>query len=281
MSRRGAMIEGLKDQISRMMLQRPHSRELLASYEALLGILQGVKPSIPDPTIDSKIVEMKQKEGFPLFSREDLPIDLDSASKALRWFFLHLSGKQDRLEKAFNEISRRLQEDENLAEQLYSAVLARDMAALQEIAKQWGLPSSMLYFLAITSLKPSLSVIREKCRPLLSMEDWEQGYCPLCGSEPYMAYFDKKGKRHLHCELCGTEWAYPRVKCPFCQNEDQDTLGYFEPEEEEGLRVYFCKRCVRYIKTIDRRAFEKETPMDLEYLATLHLDILAEEEGFK
>jgi FdhE protein len=95
-----------------------------------------------------------------------------------------------------------------------------------------------------------------------------------------MACFAKGGERCLHCELCGQEWPYPRLKCPFCGNDEQETLGYFQAEQEEGFRVYFCRKCRRYIKTVDGRVFEEPAPMELEYLATLHLDLAAAERGF-
>jgi FdhE protein len=52
-------------------------------------------------------------------------------------------------------------------------------------------------------------------------------------------------------------------------------------EEEEGFRVDFCKKCNRYIKTLDKRAVVSLVPLELENLVTLHLDILAHEQGFK
>jgi hypothetical protein len=38
---------------------------------------------------------------------------------------------------------------------------------------------------------------------------------------------------------------------------------------------------MRYIKTIDKRAFEEVGPLELENLATIHLDLLANENEFK
>jgi len=64
-------------------------------------------------------------------------------------------------------------------------------------------------------------------------------------------------------------------------NRDPEDLGYFEAEGEEGLRVYFCNSCHRYLKTIDSRVFEEVAPLELESLATLHLDLIAEENGYK
>ena len=42
-----------------------------------------------------------------------------------------------------------------------------------------------------------------------------------------------------------------------------------------------CRKCQRYIKSIDERVFEELAPLDLEFLATIHLDLIAHERGFK
>jgi FdhE protein len=123
--------------------------------------------------------------------------------------------------------------------------------------------------------------LKEKLKGKVDKKNWEHGYCPICGSEPDMAYLDKTGKRNIHCSLCGDEWSYPRLRCPFCGNQDQQKLGYFRSEQEEGFRVDFCRSCSRYLKTVDRRVFEKPAPMELEFLSTVHLDVLADQQGFK
>jgi len=91
---------------------------------------------------------------------------------------------------------------------------------------------------------------------------------------------DKEGKRHLFCSQCGFEWRFRRVKCPFCGNEEQQTLSYFTVEGDERYRVDVCDVCKRYIKTLDFRNVGEEAILDVEDVATLHLDMLAHEEGY-
>ena len=68
---------------------------------------------------------------------------------------------------------------------------------------------------------------------------------------------------------------------PFCENNEPKELGYFVSEEEEGFRLDFCKKCNHYIKTLDMRVIDSPAPLELENLITLHLDMLAHEQGFK
>jgi FdhE protein len=71
-----------------------------------------------------------------------------------------------------------------------------------------------------------------------------------------------------------------RIKCPFCGNEEQQTLAYFTVEDDEMHRVDVCNACKRYIKTVDFRTAKDEANLEVEAIATLHLDMLASEEGY-
>ncbi len=251
--------------IDQIVAQRPFCKDILTSYKKLISILEPINVTLPEITLDENLKKIKLEEGFSLFSRDELPFDPNAATKAL-WQFLEYTSEEP---------------EQGLSTDIFKAVLAQDHDMLGKISAGLNIEPERLYFLAKTALKPSLNALKEYFSHELEKVGWDNGYCPLCGSEPNMAYLDKKGRRHLHCELCSLEWNYPRINCPFCKNQDHETLGYFYSENEEGFRVDFCKKCGRYIKTIDRRVFEQETPMELEHLATLHLDILAEQQGFK
>lgn len=274
------MTELLLEHIDRLIGKRPVSKDALISYRELVRLMKAVEPRPPSVPIEDRLKDLKREEGFPLFSRNELPVDLESASQLLTKFLDHLSGTEredaDGLKKAL-ETSKA---DNEWIGELFKAVLERDDDGLARAGKQMAVDPKVLQFLAQIALKPSLQVLRNALSGQMDKTGWDYGYCPVCGSQPDMAYFDKTGKRHLHCELCGEEWSHPRLRCPFCQNQDQKSLGYFHSEQEEGFRVDFCRKCKRYIKTVDMRVLEDAGPMELEYLATLHLDLLASKHGF-
>jgi FdhE protein len=91
---------------------------------------------------------------------------------------------------------------------------------------------------------------------------------------------EEVGKRSLLCSFCGYQWRIERLVCPFCGNKEQESLQYFHAEGEEAHRIDLCDKCHQYIKTIDLRKIEAIDPI-LEDLATLHLDILASQKGYK
>lgn len=275
------MYQDLLKHIDRIMQQRPVAKGVLTPFRELVIIMGEVRPETKPVVLEDRLKGIKREEGFPIFSRDDLPLDLDSASGLLKRFLDHLGATEREDREGLKKALIRSEAEPEWPERLFKAILRDDKKALSRIAKEVDLDPMVLQFLGGMAIKPSLSALRDSISDTIDRVGWEHGYCPLCGSRPDMAFFEKTGKRYLHCELCGEEWPFPRVRCPFCDNHDHETLGYFQAEEEEGFRVDFCKQCQRYVKTIDKRVFEEPAPLELENLATIHLDLLATEHGFK
>jgi FdhE protein len=151
----------------------------------------------------------------------------------------------------------------------------------EQIADKFGLDKKVFLFLIQTSAKPSIEAGVEQLRSELDPETWLKGYCPICGSLPSLGLLkDEVGKRYLLCSYCAYQWRIDRLVCPFCNNKEQQSLHYFFAEGEEAYRIDLCEKCHQYMKTIDLRNVEQSDP-SLEDLATLHLDVLASQKGYK
>ena len=275
------MIQDLVRHIDRLIQQRPAAKTALAPFRELVLLMIQVDPQAKLVEQEKGVMDIKQQEGFPLFSKEDLPLDFDAAADLLKKFLAHLreTDRDDR--EGLKKALKKADDTGEWSKNLFKTILKQDEKALSLIAEEVNLDSKVIRFLGRAALTPSIYALRDALSANIEADGWDYGYCPLCGSQPNMAYFAKTGRRYLHCELCGEEWAFSRIRCPFCDNRDQETLGYFEAEEEEGFRVYFCRECMRYLKTIDKKAFEEVAPLELENLATIHLDLLANENKFK
>ena len=277
------MSDELLAKIDRMIQKRPVYKEALSVYRELVGFLQEIEPEIKHVEKDRNetVGKIKEKEGFPLFSREDLPFDLKAASSLFPRLLEHLSSRKREDKEALEKALDRVCTDPRWIERAITGFLSRNEADIVEMAQEVNLEPMVLKFLTGMVLRPSLNALRESVAGRIQKDKWDYGYCPLCGSFPDMACLDEQGKRMLHCELCGSEWRYPRLKCPFCGNTEPKELGYFVSEQEEGFRVDFCKKCKVYIKTLDMRVVESPAPLEPENLITLHLDMLAHEQGFE
>lgn len=275
------MDENYLKHVDRLIRQRPAAAPALQSYAGLARLMTRAEPAHEPKRPEQEPLEIRKKEGFPFFSRPDLPVDLGAAASLLNRFFAYLS-KTDRQDQA--GLARALEQEKSDPQWTFSllkAILEQDEKALASMAGQVSLDPRTLLFLGKTALKPSFSVLRHLMSEIVDKNPWGRGCCPLCGSQPDMACFTKTGKRRLHCELCGTQWIFVRIGCPFCENRDPESLGFFEAEGEEGLRVYVCNSCHGYLKTIDSCVFEEVAPLELESLATLHLDLIAEQNGYR
>jgi len=274
------MAEKLLEKIDRLIQRKPMYKEPLVVYRELLWFLDEIEPGIDYAAGDAPVREIKAREGFPLFSRMDLPIDHEGAVLLFQRLLQHLASTERKDRQALDKAFKRAQQEPKWVKDVIRTFLSDDEARLTVMAQEMALAPMVVKFLAHMALQPSMRSLRKSAAEGVRDYTWNYGYCPLCGSSPDMAYFNDEGKRFLHCELCGHEWHYPRLKCPFCGEERAKALGYFTSEEEEGYRVDFCKKCKRYIKTLDMRLIESPAPLELENLITLHLDILAHKQGF-
>ena len=275
------MSDELLEQIDRLIQKRPIYKEALSIYRDLMIVLNEIEPEIKYEMKDELFHDIKVKEGFPLFTREELPLDLKAVPSLFKRLLERLSSKERKDKEALEKTLDRVKTDPDWIKNIITAFLSKDETTIANMAEELNLEPMVLKFLTHMALRPSLNTLRESVRERIQGDSWNYGFCPLCGSCPDVACLDEQGKRFLHCELCGYEWYYPRLKCPFCENNEPKELGYFVSEEEEGFRLDFCRKCNHYIKTLDMRVIDSPAPLELENLITLHLDVLAHEQGFK
>jgi len=102
--------------------------------------------------------------------------------------------------------------------------------------------------------KPFIEKPAESFAPHLQGVVWRKGYCPFCGSFPELSFLKvEEGQRWLRCSLCGHEWRFMRMVCPFCENIDRETMEfhYVGGRTYEGTEI--CHQCRRYLLSIDLR----------------------------
>ncbi len=172
---------------------------------------------------------------------------------------------------------RAVDETQDGVPRLMKAAMISDFKSIEATAKKFKIDPPILTLLLRLSLRPALLNVAQTVLEGLDLSQWTYGHCPVCGSAPKLADFSGEGgKRRLHCSLCETVWAYPRLRCPFCENDNREDLSYLRAESEEGLRVDLCSRCGHYLKTIDLRELPGPVIVPLDDVATLHLDIIAD-----
>ncbi len=253
---------------------------MLNFYQKVKEAQQSIKPSKKKPIkLKMEWKELLAKEGFSLIQKEDFPLDIETSTKLFTT--LCEIGKDSNPHMA--EQVKKIKEAIDNKRLDFKKLLIEGMKEekIKKVADESALDEVVLSFLIQSSMKPSIEAGRDQLKSELDSETWLKGFCPVCGSLPHLSVLKgEAGKRYLLCSYCGYQWRADRLFCPFCSNQEQGSLNYLYGEGEENYRIDLCDRCHQYIKTIDHRTLEELDPV-LEDLATLHLDILASQKGYK
>jgi len=274
-------LENLKKRIQQLKRRRPGYKDILVFYQRVREEQEKTKASLKvEPILMKKEwKELLEKEGFSLIEKKDFPVDVEASYSLFQSLCEigkeanpHMTEEVKKIEE--NIHNKRLDPRGLLRE-------AADQQKVEQIANELGLDKKILLFLVGNSVKPSIEAGVEKLLNEISPETWMKACCPICGSLPFLSLLKEEvGKRFLLCSYCGYQWRVDRLICPFCNNNEQESLHYLYPEGEEAYRIDLCNKCRQYIKTIDLRKIE--TPdLSLEDLATLHLDVTASQKGYK
>ncbi len=274
-------MEKLKKRIQQLKKKRSGYKEILNFYQKVREEQEKIKPSLKLQRIHIKKEwkELLTKEGFPLLERKDFPIDIEASINLFQSLCQigkdanpHMAEQVKKIEEAIE--NKRIDRKKLLRESV-------EEAKAEQIVNELGLDKKIYSFFIQESIRPSIEAGIEKISNELETETWLKGFCPICGSPPHLSFLKEEvGKRSLLCPFCGYQWRIERLFCPFCNNKEQASFHYFYAEGEETYRIDLCDKCHQYIKTIDLRNIE-EPDLVLEDLATLHLDILASQKGYK
>ncbi len=169
---------------------------------------------------------------------------------------------------------------------LFEAAVAEDPDRLDDLARAAGDNRGVLRVVGPIVAMPMLHACRKAWTPLVSAA-WAEGYCPICGGWPALAEArGLDGQRRLRCGRCGGDWRTEWLRCPFCGERDHEHLGSLVSQgpgqrTPEQQTVDVCERCRHYVKAVTTLAPMRPEDVVLQDLATLVLDVVALERGYR
>lgn len=115
-------------------------------------------------------------------------------------------------------------------------------------------------------------------------ETIDERRCPRCGGKPQLSFLQNKeaaesGNRDLICAKCLWSWAFRRVVCANCGEEDPAKLAYFQSPSIDHVRVEACDTCKHYLKGVDLTRLGLAQPL-VDEVAAAPLDLWATEHGY-
>jgi len=260
--------------------------------EELIALVERVMPLQRQAKAEATLVLPPQEAcatpeamfaGNPLLLREHFPFDLKQALGLIPALLDLLAASGGEAANAAKTLRQALASGELNPEAALRAQMAGDDALFATWRERLPGSPRALDFLATSALSPSLSRAAEQLAPLLPENlPHEHGHCPLCGSLPLISLLrDKEGKRFGVCTFCGHEYRLRRIACAYCDEGDQNKLKLFRVAEYPGVRVDVCETCNMYIKTLDFRGLDQPLLPALDDMASVALDVLAQQQGYK
>lgn len=278
------LYQSMRNRLEQLREDRSEFEEILAFYAKVLTAQHEAQQEIGIPEIElsEDHIKLKIEEGFPLVDREDFPVDRGSSERLFRKLCSLSSEENPVLASAGKILLGAMDTGKLEYVKLFTAVLHNDAETIEVLSKDTEVPFPVIQALVKFSIQPSLLATAAGVARGCAMEGWQYGYCPVCGGLPAMAALvGEGGKREALCSFCGHFWQLPRLLCPFCNTDKQENLRYFFGEGEDLYRVHVCEQCKGYLKVVDTREGGDYRALAVEDVATAHLDLLAEEEGYQ
>jgi FdhE protein len=283
-SRSDPATKRIRERIAALKEAHPNYRGILEFFEKLLleQLKTKAQVEIRPLEVSEDRARIRAKEGFPMLSRGDFSINLQLATRLFRSISRIAKEENEKLKAEVGKIERALRKKKIDLELCLSKAVEGDRGYLSRVAGEEEIDQGVMNFLLYTTIKPFVEAVASHLRDEVDEDLWDKGCCPICGSQPLMGELrGEEGRRIWMCSFCGSQWRGKRMVCPFCENADHRTLRYFYTEKEKAYRIDVCDKCKRYVKTVDTRQLAHEIFLPVEDLATLHLDILAADKGFK
>jgi FdhE protein len=261
--------------------------DLLKAQWAIRDALAG--RAVPLPPTDEPCPTRGGHDGkrhAPVLEIDVVPLDRELLGQL--WAALRETiEKAGRQSVGVSRLAGAAAEEPALLEELArKAALGPDHAYLESLGRRLDIPAEALLFfgrvLAAPFLAEAARHVGEIAPPTAHPADGS-GRCGLCGSPPALAKLRRDdGRRILYCSLCGESGEFARLACPHCGNRDRDALTFLRLSASDPRWIEACEKCKRYIKTVDERKLPVGEPVIpvVEETATLHLDLLAEKEGY-
>ena len=256
---------------------------LLTFYENLFQAQEAEKRQVRvDPIIlDDSMPAKKITKEVPLVAPSEFHYDVSSCKRMLSVVCRLIKDTQNSMTASAQALQGLVDQDAQV-DALFDHLLKGDDAYFNDLASNLQADKAAIAFMAYHSIRPSLLVCAEQLAGYLEAErELNTRQCSVCGHLPGMAVFDKEGKRELSCSFCEHRWPVRRLFCSYCGETDANQLQYFFSELESEYRIDVCNHCHHYLKTIDTRKTDRPVYLPLEQVASLHLDLNAQEKGYQ
>jgi FdhE protein len=254
------------------------SNEYLALHEQFVKLQEQWKNQLNENNLTVTFDKAANEAGVPMVAMTTFHLDF---SLLLQWVDeakAALVAYQPELKEQLDRISELL--DEETANAWFEAAMAFNQPYFTQFAEENNLDEWLPPYFSEMVFRPYLQLLSDQSQKNISHSAPGCG-CPVCGEPVRLGQLEGQGKKVLHCPRCGTNWPERKLSCSHCGNEDYEKMKYLTIEGSGSEQIHVCEECKGYTKIIDTRQFINKPSPALLDLKTIHLDYIAQENGYQ
>lgn len=252
------------------------SKDYQKLHKEIIGLQENWKSSLPEHSVSIKLDKSAVSTGVPVTALAVFDFDIPLFLQWIEEIKGLLVNNNDRMEEKLAFLGNVM--DENTARRWIDEALAFNHIYFQSFAEEHNAEEWIPHFLAETALRPYLQLAAEKAQPEISTAVHGAG-CPVCGEPARLAQLEE-GKKELYCPRCLAHWNDKRLTCSHCGNDDHETIRFMTVEGDAAFQIQVCEKCHGYLKIVDTKQFINKPSASMLDLNTLHLDFVAQENGY-
>jgi FdhE protein len=268
---------------------RPDLEPALALQRGLLTLVADLSTTLdagrlPRLSLPPKYLAAKLASGVPVLAGEPIPLPVPALTATLLRLCDALAGGG--AGEAATHIRDAVASGNIEPGSLLKASLNRDQAALRTGATHRGLSPDLVWLVAELAVGPFVHALQRTLfshsnAPALatSLDAWNKGYCPACGSWPALAEV-VSGHRALRCSFCSSAWELTTYACIYCGESGEPFVTAAPNEERKDRRLEVCSACGGYLKTVDVPELSPFPLLPITDIESTDLDVAAMEHGY-
>ncbi|MDD5531849.1 MAG: formate dehydrogenase accessory protein FdhE [Syntrophales bacterium] len=272
-------ISEIENAINDIIERRPHSKDAVTAFKPVLLEKTRWKEKL-EPV--SPVTDVEQlKKGIPVIRQTKLFLPGDPWQEIILSLSSAAGDGFPEFRKDFDTIKSSIRKSPLPVHDFLGKFPESDEEFISEWSRKMGIRPDALSFVLFTAIRTVLEKRGEEYRDHIKAADWDEGYCPVCGSFPSLAIIQEKtGRRKLNCSNCAFEWDFSRVDCPYCGDHAPEGMDFFFIDGNQQESADVCHKCKRYIITLNQ--VSDLTPQDREAssISLAHMDMIMQDKGF-
>jgi FdhE protein len=254
------------------------SNEYIKFQEEILKKQEQWKSSLDQSLIEIHFDQELMKEGVPLAALTVFDLNFPLFLQWVDELKTILIAQNSELEGELSQLEGLL--DEEMAEQWMEKAFAFNQPYFSKFAEEHSLDEWLPHFIAETLFRPYIQKLAEMSKGKVNQAVPGCG-CPVCGEPVRLGQLEDKGQKVLYCPRCHANWPEKKLACSHCGSENYENMKYLTVEGKSTEQIHVCEDCKGYTKIIDTRQYIEKPSPELLDLKTIHLDYIAQENGYQ